>query len=125
MAFSLTDRLNSSGRIKADPGAGWRGNPADLNFSADAGDRGGTGDTEGSNKGGPHTSGGFRRALEKTERTAGRLSGDIASRQHFGGKGFKKPNYFAQGQRRHGMHVGAGAPAVTPAMDTGSDSGGE
>jgi hypothetical protein len=125
MAFNLSDRIGSKGRIAPDPGAGFRANTADFNFTAAPGDRGSVGDTEGSNKGGPHSSSGFRRALEHTERTAGRLSGDIASRQHFGGQGFKKPSQFAQGGRRHGMHIGAGAPAITPAMDTGSDSGGE
>lgn len=123
MGFNLSDRMSSGGRIKNDPGAGWRGNTADFGMSADAGNRGGTGDTEGSNKGGPHSSAGFKRALVATERGQGRLSGDIASRKHFGGKGFNKPNYFAQGGRRHGLHMGSGAPATTPAMDTGAETG--
>lgn len=110
-------------RIKDDTGGGFRGNTADFGMSLDAGDRGSVGDDEGSNKGGPHSSEGFKRALMSTERNSGRLSGDIASRKDFGGKGFRKPNYFAQGQRRHGMHMGSGAPAVTPANDTGSDTG--
>lgn len=122
MAFNLSDRI-SNGRIRTDPGSGFRANTADFGVNFNDGNRGGTGDDEGNNKGGPHSSAGFKRALMNTERTAGRLSGDIASRKHFGGQGFRKPNYFAQGQRRHGMHVGAGAPAVTPAMDTGSDAG--
>ena len=121
MAFSLSDRI-SSGRIKTDPGSGFRANTADFNFNAGVGDRGGTGDTEGSNKGGPHSAAGFRRALEHTERTAGRLSGDISSRKDTSGQGFKKPNYFAQGQRRHGLHMGSGAPVTTPAMDTGAEA---
>lgn len=124
MAWNLSTRI-SNGRMPDDPGSGFRGNTADFGMdSYGPGDKGGFGDDEGSNKGGPHSSSGFKRALMKTERTAGRLSGDIANRTHFGGQGFKKPNYFAQGQRRHGMHIGAGAPPVTPAMDTGADVGG-
>lgn len=124
MAFTLSDRIGSKGRIAPDQGGGFRGNPADFNFTASTGDRGSVGDTEGSNVGGPHSSLGFRRALERSERQgSSRLSGDIASRTHFGGKGFKKPNYFAQGARRHGLHMGAGAPVTTPAMDTGAETG--
>lgn len=123
MAFSLSDRI-SNGRIRNDPGSGFRANTADFGVDFGAGDRGSTGDTEGSNKGQPHSSSGFRRALMKTERTAGRLSGDIASRKDFSGQGFKKPNYFAQGQRRRGMHIGSGGPATIPAVDTGSEFGG-
>lgn len=111
-------------RIQDDEGGGFRGNTADFGMSLDAGGRGSVGDDEGSNKGGPHSSAGFKRALMKTERTGGRLSGDIASRKHFGGDGFKKPNYFAQGGKRHGMHMGSGAPVVTPASTEGADSGG-
>lgn len=112
-------------RIKDDDGAGFRANTADFGMSLDSGDRGSVGDDEGNNKGGPHSSAGFKRALVSTERSAGRLSGDIANRTHFGGKGFKKPNYAFQGGRRHGMHIGSGSPVVTPAQDTGSESGGE
>src|SRR5229473_4280738 len=109
MALSLSDRIGA-GRIRTDPGSGFRSNAADFNASADAGDRGGNGDIEGSNTGGPHSSAGFRRALMKTQRSSSKLSGDIASRTDFGGKGFRKPSYFAQGQQRHGMHIGSGAP---------------
>jgi hypothetical protein len=122
MAFNLSDRIGSKGRIANDPGAGFRANTADFNTSYSEGDRGGTGDDEGNNKGQPHSASGFRRALEHTERTSGRLAGDIASKNDFSGDGFKKPNYFAQGQRRHGMHMGAGAPVTTPAMETGADT---
>lgn len=124
MGFNLSDRINS-GRIRTDPGSGFRANTADFGFDAGIGDRGGTGDVEGSNKGGPHSSSGFKRALMHTERTAGRLSGDIASRKDFSSGSNRKPNYFAQGSRRHGLHMGSGAPAVTPAMDASSDAGGE
>jgi len=122
MAFSLSDRI-SSGRIRTDPGSGFRANTADFGFSADTGDRGSVGDTEGSNTGGPHSSAGFRRALMNTERTQGRLAGQIASKKDFGGKGFRKPNYFGQGGQRHGMHIGSGAPFTGAANMEGADAG--
>lgn len=123
MALSLSDRIGSKGRIAPDGGSGFRANPYDdVSFSD--GDRGGTGDDEGSNKGQPHSSSGFKRALMHSERSGSQLSDQIVSKTHFGGKGFKKPNYFAQGGRRHGMHIGSGAPAIQPAQD-GIDSGGE
>ena len=127
MAFNLSDRIGAKGRIKADTGGGFRGNTADFNSNVSMDDRAGAGSGEVDNTitGSAHSASGFKRALEHTERTQGRLSGDIVSRTHFGGKGFKKPNYFAQGQRRHGMHIGSGAPAISPAMDTGADTGGE
>lgn len=125
MAFSLSDRIGSKGRIATDPGSGFRANTADFGVNFGPGDKGSTGDTEGSNSGGPHSSAGFRRALVNTERTAGRLSGDIASRKDFGGPGYRKPNYFGQGGRRHGLHMGSGSPATISALDTGSESGGE
>lgn len=124
MAFNLSDRIGSSkGRIKADTGGGWRGNTADFGVSYGPGDKGSVGDDEGNNKGGPHSSAGFKRALIATTHTAGRLSGDIASRKDFSGDGFKKPNYAFQGTRRHGMHIGAGSPAIIPAQMEGADSG--
>lgn len=122
MAFNLSDRI-SNGRIRNDSGSGFRSNAADFGVNFNDGNRGGTGDDEGNNKGGPHSSAGFKRALMNTERTAGRLSGDIARRKDFSSGSNRKPNYFAQGGRRHGLHMGAGAPATTPAMDTGSDAG--
>ncbi len=129
--MNLSDRIGTKGRLKADLGAGWRGNTADFGSNVSMSSRAGAGSGADDNQvtnsmpGSVHTAAGFRRALESTERTAGRLSGDIANRTHFGGKGFRKPNYFAQGGRRHGLHIGSGAPPVTPAMDTGADSGGE
>jgi hypothetical protein len=133
MAFSLSDRI-SSGRIRADSGSGWRSNAADYNMALGVPDRGSVGAEQnpsmsdgqpqmaGQPSGNPHSASGFRRALMKTERTQGRLAGDIASRNDFGGKGFRKPNYFAQGGKRHGMHMGSGAPVTTPAMDTGTET---
>ena len=79
----------------------------------------------GSNGQQPKSAAGFRRALMKTSRQGNKLKDQLPGKQSFGGPGFKKPNYFAQGAQRHGMHMGAGAPAVTPAADTGSDFGGE
>jgi hypothetical protein len=122
MAFSLSDRI-SNGRIRNDPGTGFRGGPADFGVDYNVGDKGSFGDDEGSNKGGPHSASGFRRMLMRTERTQGRLSGDIAAKKDFSGQGFKKPNYFGQGARRHGMHIGAGAPATVPAQMDGADVG--
>lgn len=118
--MNLSQRMN--GRFSDDDGSGFRGNTADFGVDYGSGDRGGNGDDEGSNKGQPHSASGFRRALMKTARTQGKLSGDIASRKDFGGQGFRKPNYFGQGARRHGMHIGAGAPVTQPALDTGEDA---
>jgi len=125
MAFNLSQRVKS-GRMADDDGAGFRGNTADFGVDFGSGDKGGVGDDSGSNKGAPqpHSSAGFKRVLMHTEKTQGRLSGAIASKTDFGGKGFRKPNYFGQGGRRHGMHIGAGSPPITPATDTGSDAGG-
>jgi len=74
--------------------------------------------------GNPHSSSGFKRALEKTARTSSRLKDQLPSKNDFGGKGFRKPNYFGQGGRRHGMHMGAGAPVVKPADETVESFGG-
>jgi hypothetical protein len=74
--------------------------------------------------GNPHSSAGFKRALMKTARSGSKLAGQMPNKTSFGAKGFKKPNYFAQGGGRHGMHIGAGAPAISPAEGTGSDTGG-
>ena len=140
MAFSLSDKIGA-GRIKADPGSGWRSNAADISAgNADSGSsgRGGGWNSEqnpsadqsqsmlsSAPAGNPHSSSGFRRALEKTQRGVGKLSGAIASKTDFGGKGFRKPNYFGQGGRRQGLHLGSGAPVIQPAQDAGSGSGGE
>lgn len=121
--FNLSDRI-SNGRMRDGSGSGFRANTADFGMNFDAGDRGSTGDMEGSNTGGPHSSAGFKRALMHTERTSGRLSGAIASKKDFSGDGFKKPNYFAQGGRRRGMHIGSGSPATIPAQQEGADAGG-
>lgn len=74
--------------------------------------------------GNPHSSSGFRRALERTQRTSGRLKDQMPDKTSFAGKGYNKPNYFAQGGKRHGMHIGAGSPFTGAAQDTGADFGG-
>jgi len=71
--------------------------------------------------GNPHSSAGFKRALEKTARSSSKLKDQLPSGKTFSGKGYRKPNYFAQGKGRHGMHIGAGAPAINPADNTGSE----
>lgn len=134
MAFNLSDRIGS-GRIKADPGAGWRGNPADFGSSASSADRGSFGAEQSpgmdsgqpvmssSLPGNPHSSAGFRRALEHTARTGNKtLSSSISGSNFSMGKN-RKPSYFAQGGRRHGMHIGSGAPPITPAAQEGADTG--
>ena len=137
MAFSLSDRI-SNGRIRNDPGAGFRANTADFGVNFGSPDRGAFGAEQnpsmapggdvqmgGQPKGNPHSSAGFKRALMATERTAGRLSGAIASKKDFSSGNSRKPNYFGQGSRRHGLHIGSGAPATVPAVDSGSEFGGE
>lgn len=75
--------------------------------------------------GNPHSSAGFRRALEKTARGSSRLKGQMPNGQTFSGPGYRKPSYFGQGGGRHGMHIGAGAPFTGPASgDAGSNFGG-
>ena len=145
MALSLSARIGGKGgrggTINADGGSGFRSNTADFGMSAKPADRGSFGAEQDPNfsngqpnmsssltssllPGNPHSSSGFRRALEKTKRSTSKLSGNITDKTNFGGKGFKKPNYFAQGAQRHGMHIGSGSPATIPAADTGSDIGG-
>ena len=123
-------------RFNADSGSGFRGGPADFGASASSGQRGSF-DSEqkpfgdqsqevlsSQMDGNPHSSRGFRKALEKTQRSSGRLKDHLPDKTTFGGKGFKKPNYFAQGGQRHGMHVGSGAPFTGGAKD-GADFGGD
>lgn len=72
--------------------------------------------------GNPHSSAGFRAALKKSARSQSRLKDQLPSGQNFSGDGFKKPNYFAQGGARHGIHIGSGAPFTAGAEPTGSDA---
>lgn len=115
-------------RFNADQGGGFRGNPADFGSNASPFQRGGMGAEQGmvssAPAGNPHSSTGFRRALMRTARSSGRLKDQLPQKSTFGGKGFRKPNYAFQGGQRHGMHVGAGAPAINPAEQEGASFGG-
>ncbi len=102
-------------------GMGRGGSPADFGASGSPDQRGGNG-ADGQKL---HSAAGFRRALMKTSRTGSSLKDQLPQKQTFGGKGFKKPNYFAQGGQRHGMHIGAGSPFTGAAKDTGADFGGQ
>lgn len=118
--------MDGSNRFEADGGTGFRGNTADFSSVAGPGQRGGTGAEQGVTStaiaGSPHSSYGFRRALMKTQaKSGGSLKGAIMDKVHSGGQGFKKPNYFAQGGQRHGMHIGAGAPFTGSAQGEGAD----
>lgn len=95
------------------------GSPFGMN-SPDMTSRGGFGSTGQE----PHSSAGFRRALMKTARSGSTLKDQLPNKTSFGGKGFRKPNYFAQGGARHGMHVGSGAPFTGAAQQEGADFGG-
>lgn len=130
MAFQGTNRFNADANPRGgspftgpDMGASQRaGFGAEQNPAATAGQQ----VLSSAPRGNPHSSSGFRRALMKTERSGNRLKDQLPDKQTFGGKGFKKPNYFAQGGGRHGMHIGAGAPFTGPAAgDSGSNFGGE
>src|SRR5262249_39437975 len=101
-------------RITDDLG-GRGGSPSDFGASASAKQRGGvgmeqsnTGVSSSNIPGAPHSSSGFRHALEKSARSSSRLKDQLPGKEDFGGMGFRKPNYFAQGGGRHGMHIGAG-----------------
>lgn len=129
--------MPTGNRIMDNKGAGFRGNPADFGSSASSGQRGGW-DSEqdpaaamggGSMlssqlPGNPHSTRGFRKALEKTSRTSGGLKNQMPDKVTFGGKGYKKPNYFAQGGKRHGMHISTGAPHTSGGQQEGADAGG-
>lgn len=117
------------GRINDDMG-GRGGSPSDFAASATAAQRGGTGAEQGVTSsaiaGNPHSSAGFRRALMKTQSGSNRLKNQLPNGKTFAGKGYAKPNYFAQGGGRHGMHIGSGAPFTGPATgDSGAGFGGE
>lgn len=131
--------MQGRSRLSAQVGTGFRGNPADFGSSASSSQRGGGWNSEqnpSSNPGdgnmlssqlpgNPHSSHGFRRALEHSERTSGSLKSQLPDKVTFGGKGYRKPSYFAQGGRRHGLHISTGAPHTAGGQQEGSDSGGE
>jgi hypothetical protein len=130
MAFNLTGRMNmrGAGRFDAEEGGGWRGNTADFGSEASSGERGGFASPQSDDgvhssalPGHPHSSYGFRRALRQTQRKSSGLV-DSMNQRNFSMRGANKPNYFAQGAHRHGMHIGAGSPATIPASEEGFDS---
>lgn len=99
------------------------GSPFDPN-GASAMQRGGTGaeqkDVTSDAMPKVHSSYGFRRALKSASHKSDRLAGQLPSKKNFSGPKFRKPNYFAQGAQRHGMHIGSGAPATVGAqMESG------
>jgi len=120
--------MANGGRFDADPGIRG-GSPFGLEHTnAPMNARGGTGaETTGvlssQLSGNVHSSRGFRRALKRSQAKEDRLKDQLPNKTHFGGPGFKKPNYFAQGGARRGMHIGSGAPAIKPARMEGA--GGE
>ena len=129
MAFTLSNRMGMrGGRFGDDTGGGFRGSTAAFGASASGETRGGFGAGPNNNvtssnlPGSPHSSTGFRRALERTAQHGNRVVSGIKSRDFSMGKN-RKPNYFAQGGHRRGLHIGAGAPVTTPASETGSDAG--
>lgn len=128
--------MAGTNRLNADTGGGFRGNTADFGSGAGAPDRGGFGAEQNpsgnqsqsmvSNQlpGNPHSSSGFKRAIKSAGRSRPSLSSNLADKTSFGGKGFRKPNYFAQGGKRHGMHISTGAPHTAGATQEGADAGG-
>ncbi len=116
---------DGNGRFSADGGSGFRANTADFGAGLEVGSRGGNGDEVGNAlPGNPHSSSGFRRAIKKAGSSGNSLSKNMVDKTTFGGKNFRKPNYFAQGGQRHGMHIGAGAPHTAGAHQEGADFGG-
>lgn len=123
-------------RFNADMGSGWRSNTADWSAGASGSQRASFGSEQDPSaeagqevlssapKGNPHSAAGFRRALMRTQRSGNKLKDQLPDKQSFSGPGYKKPSYFAQGARRHGMHIGAGSPATIPAETADSSWGG-
>lgn len=125
------------GRFTADSGGGFRGNTADFGSSATTAERGTFGSeqnpaaTMGSGSmlsnqlpGNPHSSSGFRRAIKSAGRSKSSLNSKMPSNKTFDGPGFRKPSSFAQGGRRHGLHISTGAPHTAGGIQEGSDAGG-
>jgi hypothetical protein len=125
-----------AGRFGADPGAGFRANPIGPG-SAGPSDRGGFGAEQDPNAkagggsmvsnqlpGNPHSSSGFKRAIRSAGRSRSSLSSQLPDKTTFGGKGYRKPSSFAQGGRRHGLHISTGAPHTAGGVQEGSDAGG-
>lgn len=122
--------FQGSSRFNADQG-GRGGSPGAFGSSASAGQRGSFGAEQDSGvlsssiPGNVHSSRGFRKALMKSGSRGNSLKDQLPDGTSFGGKGYRKPNYFSQGGGRHGMHIGAGAPFTGPAAgDSGAGFGG-
>ena len=119
----------------ADDTGGRGGSPSDFGASATTAQRGSFGSEQNpaapagqnvlqnSPAGNPHSAAGFRRALMRTARKGSSLKDQLPDKTTFSGKDFAKPSSFAQGGRRHGMHIGSGAPFAQPASDAGEDFG--
>lgn len=127
----------SGNRISDDSGSGFRSNPASFEAGAAFSQRGSFGAEQDPNAkagtgsmisnqlpGNPHSSSGFRRAIKSAGRSGNRLKNQLPDKTSFGGKGYRKPNYFAQGGKRHGLHISTGAPHTSGATQEGSDFGG-
>jgi hypothetical protein len=69
-----------------------------------------TGVTDSNLSGNVHSSRGFRKALRSSQNKSSGLAGQLPQKQSFSGPGYAKPSSFAQGGKRHGMHIGSGAP---------------
>ena len=115
MAGRIPDDEGIRGGSPFDPTHG--GSPLDARggFGAET-----SGVTDSKLSGNIHSSRGFRRALKRAQASGNRLSDQLPSKQNFSGPGFEKPNYFAQGGQRRGMHVGSGAPAMLKARREGA-----
>ena len=108
----------ANGHFNPDPGTRG-GSPAEFSANASASQRGGFGAEFNNVK----SSSGFRRALMKTSRNSGRLKDQLPDKSTFNGPGFKKPSSWAQGGRRHGLHLGSGAAQVQSGQLEGEDFG--
>lgn len=123
-------------RFNADSGSGFRSNAADFSgtaspsqrasFGAEQNPSGAPGQQVVSSQlaGNPHSSAGFRRAIKSAGRSKSSLKDQLPNKTTFNGKGYNKPSSFAQGGKRHGMHISTGAPHIGTATQEGSDSGG-
>jgi hypothetical protein len=110
--MALGERINDD--------MGGRGGSPGSSMTASPTQRGGFGSSGKT----PVSSAGFRRALMRTGSSSG-LASNMFKSGKFSGKDFAKPNYFAQGGRRHGLHIGNGsASVVRQASDAGEDFGG-
>lgn len=114
-------------RINDDYNQGRGGSTFDpTHTNAPANARGGfgaetSGVTDSKLSGNVHSARGFRRALKSTQQRGNKLSDQLPNKQSFNGPGYNKPSSFAQGGKRHGMHIGTGAPFTGGADMEGTD----